>query len=215
MLTESAAWAQTGPHAWKHTFGNQSYTCTQKLACLNATDAHILSNKLRLNYEQHMTCRLACTAVQQWLCKHLHSFRPPTKQLPLWIWCIDILKAEVTGIFSKSTSLEAISLKTSMQWLLNIITIRKDVVFHSNHFRYIWILFICLTNCNKCFIIIVYNWASLTRALTRLKLTSVHLNTWASWSKFILRMSWFQRQCIPLHILYIINIITVLTWWQH
>lgn len=81
----------------------------------NATDAHMLSNKLRLNDEQHMTCRFACTAVQWGLCKHPHSFRPPAEQLPLRIWCTETLKAEVTGISSKSTNLEAIHLKTSMQ----------------------------------------------------------------------------------------------------
>lgn len=34
----------------------------------------------------------------QGLCKDLHSFSPPTKQLPLRIGRVEILEAEVVGI---------------------------------------------------------------------------------------------------------------------
>lgn len=66
VLAESAAGAQAGPHACEHIDTNKSHThiYMQETACSNATDVHMLSNKLRLNDEQHMTCGLRLHAQQ-------------------------------------------------------------------------------------------------------------------------------------------------------
>lgn len=126
VMAESAAGAQAGPHACKHTDTNKSHT-RRSWPVRNATDVHMLSNKLRLNDEQDTTCKQSLHAqqynrdyVKKKQKKQLNSLSSPTKQWPRRIRCVEILEAEVVGIFlSKSTSLQAVSLNTSMQYLPN------------------------------------------------------------------------------------------------
>lgn len=50
--------------------------------------------------------------------------------------CVEILEAEVVGISQEVNKfLEAISLKTSMQYHPNSESLRKDMIFHSNHIQ--------------------------------------------------------------------------------
>lgn len=113
----------------------------QELVCENATDVHMMSNKLRLNDEQHVTCQ------QRFHAQHYDSHCVNTLILSFHEKCTclcdsgaEILKAEVVGMskWCESTRQETISLTASQtSW----ITIRKDAIFHASgpfqfHFSY-------------------------------------------------------------------------------
>lgn len=73
LLPTGAGWVCCWSAGWPtclqtHRYKQESHTHThiymQETACSNATDVHMLSNKLRPNDEQHMTCRLRLHAQQ-------------------------------------------------------------------------------------------------------------------------------------------------------
>lgn len=91
----------------------KSHTHMHEPASSNARDVHMLSNKLRPNDEQRMTCELRLHA-QQYNGYYVNTFIPSmNKATALRVGCAGILEAEVAGIFSKSTSLDGVSLKTA------------------------------------------------------------------------------------------------------
>lgn len=139
MLTESAAGAQAGPHACKHTHTRTEVTHTHmhEPASSNARDVHMLSNKLRPNDEQRMTCELRLHA-QQYNGYYVNTFIPSVHEQSDCSesrMCWDIRSRSCWNFQQVNKSRWCFS-ENSMQRLPSSMNhCQKDVIFHNNHFQ--------------------------------------------------------------------------------